>query len=242
MARWKRVVAVGCTHGELVYPPARKQVLDFVRRFKPEIRFDLGDLMDTTCFRSGAAGTKDEAQSPRDDYSAALRWMDEYEPTHIAWGNHEWRMHRLMDHPKAIVATLAAQMWHGLEDKAAKLKSKTVPYTLRHGWHYVGGVAWGHGFMFNEMAVRDHAETLGCPVVMAHLHAPQEAEGRTIKDTHSFCVGGLVDDENLEYGNLRRASLRHGHGVVFGQVSETEAHLWLAYSENRKPIYFPPGL
>jgi hypothetical protein len=240
--KWKRVCAVGCTHGELVNPAIRRQVLDFRRRFQPEIRFELGDLMDTTCFRAGAAGTKDESKSPRDDQAAALRWLREYEPTHIAWGNHEWRMYRLMEHPKAIVATLAAQMWNSLTDAAAKLHAKTVPYNLRHGWHYVGGVAFGHGYMFNEMALRDHAETLGCPVVMAHLHAPQMAEGRTIKDTPSYCVGGLVDEEKLDYGHLRRASLRHGHGVVFGEISDTEAHLWLARSENGKPLVFPPGL
>ncbi len=51
-------MAVGCTHGDLVNPQARADVLAFRKRFKPEIRFDLGDLIDTACFRGGAAGTK----------------------------------------------------------------------------------------------------------------------------------------------------------------------------------------
>jgi len=242
VSKWRRVMAVGCSHGDLVWPEIRAQVLEFRRRFQPEIRFDLGDLIDTACFRSGAPGTKDEARSPRDDHAAALRWLREYEPTHIAWGNHDWRLHDLKDHPKAIVATLAGDMWNSLESEARRLKAKTVPYDRRHGWHYLGGTAWGHGYEYNMWSVRDHAESLGCPVVMAHLHYPHQIDGRTVKNTTSFCVGAMVDDELLTYGRRRRACLAHGHGIVWGEVSDKEAHLWLLRSPNRQLFHLPPGL
>jgi hypothetical protein len=239
---WRRVMAVGCSHGEFVHPVIREQVLEFKRRFNPEVRFHLGDMLDTACFRSGAAGTKDEAHSPRDDESEAHRFMDEYEPNRIAWGNHDWRLNELMASPKAIVATLAGDMWRRLEDHAARLRAKTVPYDIEDGWIYEGGVAWGHGFMYNLFAVRDHAEMLGCPVVMAHLHAPQQVEGRTVKDTSSFCVGAMADDRKLLYGRRRRNSVTHGHGIVYGEVSETQARLWLIRSANGEPLAFPPGI
>jgi hypothetical protein len=235
-------MAVGCSHGDLVCPEIRKQVLEFRRRFDPEIRFELGDLIDTACFRAGANGTKDEARSTRDDRSAALRWIEEYEPTHLSWGNHDVRVLEASTHPKAIVRDLAKIMWDELTDAAAKIKCKTVPYDIKHGWHYLGGRAWGHGYMYNLHAVRDHAEMLGLPVVMAHLHAPQMVEGRTVNDTPSFCVGAMADDENLTYGRRRRNSLTHGHGIVYGEVSGEESHLWLIRSENRKPMHFPPGV
>jgi hypothetical protein len=239
---WKRVMAAGCTHGDLAHPGARKRALEFRRRFNPQIRYDLGDLIDTACFRSGAPGSKDEAKSPRDDHEAALRWLRQYEPNRIAWGNHDWRLHDLKDHPKAIVATLAGNLWASLEDEARRLKAKTAPYDIQRGWLHEGGVAWGHGYMFNMMAVRDHAEMLGCPVVMAHLHAPQQVEGRTVKDTSSFCVGALADDELLTYGRRRRQTLTHGHGIVYGELCDTEAHLWLLRAPNGQQIPFPPGI
>jgi hypothetical protein len=242
MKTWTRVMAVGCSHGDLVNPEIRKQVIEFRDRFRPEIRFELGDMTDTACFRSGSAGTKDESRSSRDDVKAAHSWLDEYEPTHIAWGNHDWRVYELSTHPKAIVRDLASDIWEGLKGKAEALKAKTVPYDIKHGWHYLGGRAWGHGYMYNLSAVRDHAEMVGLPVVMAHLHAPQMVEGRTIKDTPSFCVGAMADDENLTYGRRRRNSLTHGHGIVYGEVSGEESHLWLIRSENGKPLHFPPGL
>lgn len=59
---WKPFMAVGCTHGHLVDKEARKKALEFKRRLKPKKTFDLGDLIDTAAFRSGARGSKDETE------------------------------------------------------------------------------------------------------------------------------------------------------------------------------------
>jgi hypothetical protein len=242
MSRWKRVMAVGCSHGDLMHPKARKQVLEFKERYRPDYRFELGDLIDTACFRSGSAGTRDEAHDPRDDHARAVRWIQEYEPTHIAWGNHDWRLFKLMDHPKAIVATLAAQMWNSLNDTAAKVKAKTVPYHRKHGWHYFGGYAWGHGYEYNINSLQSHTASLGMPVCMAHLHHPHQIVGRTVKFSPSTCVGSLADEDKLTYGHERIASLTHGHGIAFGVTNGEETHLWLARSENGQQMHFPPGV
>lgn len=240
--RWRRVMAIGCTHGDLIHDQSMADALEFRRRFAPQVRFHLGDVVDTACFRSGAAGTPDECRSPRNDMSAAEGLLDAYEPTHLAWGNHDWRLHELSHHPKAIVATAAGQLWDTLTGKLKRLKCATVPYDIAEGWHHLGGVAWGHGFMFNQQAVRDHAEMLGCPVVMAHLHQPQQVEGRTVRDTPSFCVGALADDKLLTYGRRRRQSLTHGPGIVYGEYCDSEAHLWLIRAPSGQPLRFPPGI
>ncbi len=133
-------------------------------------------------------------------------------------------------------------MWSNLTDAAGRVGAETVPYSIRHGWFRLGGVAWGHGFMYNLSSLRDHAEMLGMPTVMAHLHYPHQVTGRTINSTSSFCVGSMADEEKLTYGHRRRNSLVHGHGIVFGEMNETESHLWLIKSENGKPFHFPPSL
>lgn len=242
MAKWRKIVAMGCTHGDLVHPGARRQALEFVERYKPEIRFDLGDMIDTACFRQGAAGTKDESHDPRDDQSQAIRWIKDYRPTHIAWGNHDWRLVELAEHPKAIVRTLASQMWGTLNAAALSVGAKTVPYHRKHGWFKEYGYAWGHGYEYNINALQSHVNAAGMPVVMFHLHHPHQIRGRNIFSNPSFCGGGLVDEEKLTYGHRRVASLTHGHGWVFGETNGTESHLWLAQGENGKKIHLPPGL
>ncbi len=235
-------MAIGCTHGDLVHPHAAEQALAFKDRFKPHYRFDLGDVIDTACFRSGSQGTKDEAHDPRDDHSRAVRWIEEYEPTHLSWGNHDWRLVKLIGHPKAIINSLVTQMWGSLEGAAKRVKAQTVPYHRRRGWFDFGGYMWGHGYEYNINALQSHANAAGKPVVIAHLHHPHQVRGKNINSGPSFCVGGLVDEDKLTYGHERLASLAHGHGILFGETNGEESHLWLAQGENGKVIHLPPGL
>lgn len=240
--RWRRVVAIGCTHGEHLDPRLAQQVLDFTASYKPEVRFHLGDVADTAAFRSGAIGTPDEAADPQADCDASIRFMEQYRPNRISWGNHDWRLVELARHPRGLVAFAAAQAWEQLQSVARKLRAKTVPYDYEHGWFEEGGHYWGHGYWYNVNALRDHAEFLGGPVVMAHLHRRQQLPGRTRKDSMSFCVGTLADGDKMTYSRRRRATSEWGPGLVFGEMCETESRLWLVRGEKRGLLYFPPGL
>lgn len=237
--RWRRVMAIGCSHGELANSEIQKQILDFKDKFKPEIRFDLGDIVDTAAFRSGARGTPDEGRAIEPDEFSAVTWMERYQPTHITWGNHDARLIDLSHSPNAIVSYAAASLWNRLTSKARELKARTVEYDFEHGWFEMGGVAWGHGFWYNEAAVRDHAEYLGMPVVMAHLHRTVQENGRTRRDTPSFCVGTLANVDNMKYARRRRATSRWRHGCVFGEVSTRSAQLWLASCPKGGSLRFP---
>jgi hypothetical protein len=240
---WKRVVAIGCTHGYKASRPRLKEVLAFVNRYQPEYRFELGDIVDTEAFRSGAKGTADEGKDPRPDQQSGLEWLDAYAPTHISWGNHDVRLLELSNHPSAIVAYAASTLWHQLTSKADELKAKTVPYDIGKGWHRLGGVFWGHGYMYNINAVRDHAEMLSGPVVMAHLHKPEVVPGRTLNNSMSYCVGTLSDIDSHHYARRRRATLAWGHGCVWGEICESknkpESKLYLTTSAAGEPLRFP---
>lgn len=236
---WKRVVAVGCSHGDLANRKIQQQVLDFVKRFDPEIRFDLGDVMDTAAFRSGARGTKDEAHEVAGDQLAAVRWLERYRPTHLAWGNHDVRLLEWMDSPNAVVAHAAGCVWNELQSAVRKLKCKTVPYDYEHGWFEMGGTMWGHGYWYNENALRDHAEYLGKPTIMAHLHRAQQISGRTRDWSRSFCVGTLADIDAMKYARRRRATSAWSHGLVFGEIASDRSQLWLASCPKGEDLRFP---
>lgn len=220
-------------------PEMLKQVLAFKKAYKPEIRFELGDVIDTAAFRSGARGTKDEARPIGPDFYASRRWLEAFQPTHLAFGNHDWRLYELQDHHNAIVSHAASTVWNSLTDTAAKLKAKTVPYDIETGWFEMGGVYWGHGFFINENAVRDHAEYLGGPVVMAHLHHPQQVQGRTRTWSPSFCVGTLANIPAMTYARRRRSTMRWGAGCVWGEVCDDAAQLYLTSCEKGGTLRFP---
>ena len=97
--------------------------------------------------------------------------------------------------------------------------------------------------MVNIQAVRDHAEMLGGAVVMAHLHKTEMYVPRTINARPSFCVGTLMDPHNAHYAEFRRATLQWAPGIVYGEVSDTDARLHLAMgSAWSDQINVPPGV
>ena len=237
--KYERVMAIGCRHGDLANLAVCQQILDFKKRFKPKHRFDLGDVVDTAAFRHGAKGTADETRPVDPDKISAVTWFEQYEPTHLAWGNHDWRLFNWMNHPSAIISHSAATVWNDLNKTLARLKCETLPYILRKNWFELGGMYWGHGQFFNETALRQHAEYLGGPCVMAHIHAPQVAQGRTRDWSQSFCVGMLADIEKLSYADGNRSTGRWGAGCVWGEVSEKRAHLHLTAAAPGEDLRFP---
>ena len=232
-------MATGCSHGELAYPERLDEVIAFRERFKPEIRFELGDVIDTAAFRSGARGSKDESQPILPDKLAAIEWLRRYEPSHIAWGNHCWRLMEWQGHPNAALSFAAGIVWGALQDEARKLNAWQVPYEIGKNWLHMGGYYWGHGFMFGENALRDHAEMLGGPVVHAHTHRAETVHGRMIHECSSYSVGTLADVSKMHYADRQRSKTRWGAGVVFGEMCETESKLWLARNRTDDEIVDP---
>lgn len=240
--RWRRVMAVGCSHGDLADRRICQQVLQFRKDFAPEVRFHLGDIVDTAAFRSGAKGTPDEGRDPAADHRFGVEFLKQLEPTHIAWGNHDVRLLDLSRSPSGIVAYAASTLWNALVQTASDLHAQTVPYDFERGWFDVGGTFWGHGYWYNMLATRDYAEYLGAPVVIAHLHRPEMMHGRTRRWAPAYCVGTLADIPMMEYARRRRATALWGHGCVFGEISDKESVLWLAASEHGTPLRFPSGM
>lgn len=224
--QWKRFIAVGCVHGEYQCAEAVRNVLAFRERFKPHTVIDLGDVRDFAAFRSGAKGGKDESANVEVDFMAGTRWLERYRPTHRVDGNHDHRITKLLGHPNAIVAHAAASVAESIRRADEKNKTRVRPYHMRHGWWQFGNTLFGHGWMFNELATRDHAETFG-RCVHAHTHTPGTAIGRMHPQAQAWAVGTMADPERMEYAHTKRAWLRWAHGMVFGEYSDTHCHVQL---------------
>ena len=239
--QWRRVIAVGCSHGEALNRDIADDVLGFIANFKPEIRVHLGDVLDTTAFRAGAIGTPDENADVGVDQAAGISFLREYEATHISWGNHDWRLQKLMRSPRAPIAYAAIQCWNQLQMVVDELHAETRPYNLRSGWFDIGGYLWGHGYMYNINALRDHVHCKCRNVVMAHIHTPQMFRGRTDNPLMGYCVGmmGRIDHPIFDYAAYRPATLAWGYGAVVGEVTDDAAVLHLAHAGIGQRLEFP---
>lgn len=212
-------MAVGCSHGHLADRHALRTVLKFKKDYKPELSIHLGDFFDLAALRSGAKGTKDEGADIDHDLKSGLNFIEKYEPRILFMGNHDDRISRLQNHPKAIVAFCAGKIMGEVTDFCYKYKVDLVPYGIQDGWRPLGNYLFGHGYMYNEMAIRDHAESFG-NCVIAHLHRTGEERGRRFGGATGYCVGSLADIPALEYAKIRRSTLKWNLGFAWGEYCD----------------------
>ncbi len=213
-------MAVGCSHGHLACPKALRAVLTFRDKFRPDYTAHLGDFVDVAALRSGAAGSKDETADIDYDLKCGTNFLERLEPNTIFFGNHDDRLERLQNHPKAVVAYCAGKIMGEINDLAGKLKANIVPYGIHCGWRPLGNYLLGHGYNYGEAAIRDHAESVG-NCVIAHLHRTGEERGRRLEGATGYCVGTLADIPSLEYAKTRRATLKWNMGFAWGEYCDS---------------------
>lgn len=221
---WKRVLIVGCSHGKHIDPSARKAVLEFREKFKPQAVVHLGDFCDTAAFRSGARETADSAEEVEPDIDDGLTFLAEIGATHVLCGNHEDRLWRLAHSPNAVVAYAAGKVIGAINDHCRKLKAQLFPYDGVFQKIRLGNFTLTHGVMYGENATRDHAESFG-NIVHAHTHRPGIATGRRDDHPIGICVGTLTGRRNMEYAKARRATLSWGQAFGWGEYCDNFASL-----------------
>jgi predicted phosphodiesterase len=223
--RWKKLLAVGCSHGGLADPNALAAVLRFKAKWKPDTTIHLGDFCDCTAFRSGAKGSNDESAPVRPDFDSGLQFIRDLQPSTVLCGNHEDRLWRLRAHHSAIVSELASQLVASIETTCDSIKAKLIPWDYKQ-FVEIGTWKFMHGVFYNEMACRDHAEAYG-NVVFAHTHRAGLQKGRRCDNPTGICVGTLTRVENMDYAKSRRATLGWCGGFVWGVYHDTRGVMWL---------------
>ena len=224
--KWKRFLAVGCSHGNLVDPKSAEAVLEFKARWKPDTIAHLGDFVDVSAFRGGAKGTSDESEPITPDIDAGLLFLEKLRPTILMNGNHEARLWRLQNHHNAIVADCAGQIVNRIRMKADKIKARYVQGWSIRDYAKLGDYKLMHGYIFNENACRDHAEAHG-NIIFAHTHRAGVAKGRRDDNPTGLCVGTLSDIPNMDYASANKSTHSWCAGFVWGEYTDNRAVCWL---------------
>jgi len=223
MTKWKRWMAVSCSHGHLANANACRATIEFKKRWKPDMVLHLGDFIDLAALRSGAmrsADSSDRASSISEDFKAGTSFLRQLEPNYIFIGNHEDRLYSCQNSPNAVVSHCAMSALGEINDLARELKAKLVEYDIERGWIELGGTLFGHGFMFSEMATRDHAELLKKPCVFGHLHRVDRSAGRSIGAPVAWSIGCLADIGSMTYARRNRSVVRWQHGIAWGEYKK----------------------
>lgn len=224
--KWRRLVAIGCTHGRHADGLAVDAVERFCGAWKPNAVLHLGDFIDTAAWRAGAKDTPDQTDDPSKDVLAGFSLLDRLGVTHLCMGNHDERPYRFLESPNGLVKYAAEQAVLGIERDLKRLRITFCNRWSVFNWIELGGWRWAHGWYYNENAARDHAESHG-NIVFAHTHRVMLQKGRRTDNPTGICVGTLSQIENHDYSKARRATLGWSQGFVWGEYTENEAVLWL---------------
>lgn len=213
----------------MVNKAALEEFWSFVAAYKPHKRIHLGDNWDTTAWRTGATSGAggDSAASVERDWAAGEDFLLAYRPQVFFLGNHDARPFAFLNSPSALIASAAQHFVADLEKLCKKVGAEVIPYNILNGWRKLGGTAFGHGYMFNEQAARDHAEMLGCQTVIAHVHTLSQSTARFVGAPIGYSAGCLIDPQRAEYASRRRATHRWRNGWAYGEYSETECKVFL---------------
>jgi len=218
--KWKKWMAVGCSHGELICPESRRAVLEFSKKFRPDFRAHLGDFIDLAAMRGGVSSdvdSKDRARNIAQDVSEGISFLYEFSPNVIMLGNHEARLNRMADSPNAVHAHAAMTVLNELGDCAKKLKAKIYPYHNSKGVHRLGDLNLVHGYSCNVSAIRDHAR---------------------IDSPTGYCLGAICNLD-MEYSSSRRASLAHSAGFAWGYYTDNSTSVNLCERQKNQPWLLP---
>ena len=223
LKKWKRWLAVSCSHGHLANPAALKAALEMKKRWKPDVTMHLGDFVDLSGLMGSARKDPDSPErstSIREDFDAGLNFLRELGANWIFQGNHEHRLTALQYSPSAIVAHCCTSALSEIHNTSKDLRATYIPYDIEQGCRDLGGTAFGHGYMFNESSVRDHVEMLRKPVVFGHLHRVDRSAGRSIGAPVGWTIGCLADIGSMHYARRQRSVTRWQHGVAWGEYVE----------------------
>ena len=227
--KWKRFFAVGCSHGHLADPEALETVLAFRRRWKPDYTIHLGDFLDLSPMMANGKKADTDRSQLAADFKSGVGFLEALEPQLVFSGNHEDRIAKLQEHSNGIISYAADQVAAELDKVLAKLGADYVPYDIQSGWRTIGDTKFGHGYMFSENALRDHAELVG-KCVIAHLHRPGQIRARRLEGATGICAGTLANIPAMAYAKTNKARCAWNHGFVFGEYCEgrkAETVSWL---------------
>ena len=221
MSRYKRLVVISDVQAPFHLPQAIALVVEYIRRFKPDILILNGDIVDfyaASAFKKVGRGPSlliDEIETTKREVLDPIRAVTPAD-CKVVWvaGNHE---HRL----KASIAVNATFL-EGLItiEKNFEMKERGIQYADSDNGN---GVYWitphlvaMHGTFTTVYAARKYCETLGKSVIYGHTHKEQYwRDTKALGGPSIVAMGaGCLCEDPTQFNSLAR----YDRGFIAGWV------------------------
>jgi len=223
--KWKRLLAVSCSHAKYVDKDAWKTVLAFKDQFVPSLCLHLGDFIDLTGMLGNGAGSGAHGEEIAPDVDTGLTHLRELRPNIVLAGNHEDRAYKLRESKRADTAYAAHKICEGIEKACQGIKARFLPYDGIEQLYRVADIGFTHGTCYGESATRDMAEEY-CDhemrkIVFGHTHKVAMQSARTKNGGTGYNIGTLTARNALGYAKTRRSTFAWTQAFLWGEYCES---------------------
>lgn len=228
MSKYIRGIGVFDNHGHQYDEDTVSTVFKFIDIWKPHDRVHGGDNWNFAGLRKGAS-EEEKAESMEDDFDDGMEFLNKLRPTHITWGNHDYRIFDLASHGTGATGDLARRVVRSIEEATRKFKCETKPYDSRYGiLDYAKNLKIAHGYYHNVNHSMSMAFSYG-NIMYGHNHTFQQSRVSTLEVRIAQSVGCLCDI-NMDFEHARTAKLKKENGFAYW-VKNTQNNMvqyWLA--------------
>lgn len=197
------------------YAPVYEVVKNFIKDFKPDIAYLLGDFADCCSLSHWNLQKRRKVEGKRhlreiEVIDKELKFLEKY-CKKIVWieGNHENWVEQYIDKNPELEGLLEYP-------KLLNLKKRGIKWVPWNTLHKVGHLYLTHGMYINEYHTKKHLDILGCSVCYCHTHKSQTHTKNIImqKTQKAWCLSCLCS-KKAEYLKGKTGNWDEGFAVLY---------------------------
>lgn len=226
----KRILVCSDSHGDLIDKDAKNKVLQWRNEYKWDEVFHLGDFLDLRPLRKGAS-QEERAEGIKDDYNAAIEFLDELKPTHLLFGNHDQRLVDLAQKGSPGIEKEHAQHYlNKLLTYLSTNKLKIHPYHVKDNVVSMYGIQFVHGFRSSAVNPAKMLWEEYGNAVCGHVHKPDFYQSRRWNGEKAYTLPMLAYPF-MGFNSRQVATLGHVVGFAHLEVlpKKSGKHNWQAH-------------
>lgn len=226
------------THGDFVCQKSVDTLIDFCKRWKPDVKIHGGDYIDARALRRGAS-IEERSERFAADIEEARKLLYAWKPNIILNGNHDTRVWEAMNSSNGFEASAAENYVLEIEAIADRLKAQLLPYHVEKGVYDLHGIKFIHGYRATSYPAKAHGEVYG-DCIFGHVHRFDYHSMKFHGGAKAMAAGCMCRHEDMGYMDKMTAHLSHQRGFIYGIVNDKTGN-WQAWNaeEIDGEIVFP---
>jgi hypothetical protein len=230
MSKITKFVWASDNHGELGCPDALSALYAYCDDFKPDLRLGGGDHYDCAPLRKGAMNEMEGVRSIKDDLTAGHEFMRRFRPTHLLWGNHEYRLEKLArSHSSSVVRDFCSDTFSEMNRVARKCGAKVILPYRRDKPLRIGPITCHHGIGSDLTKMGMFYGTEGGLFLCGHGHTGQQVNLPKFGRGAAYMSPALAQLDLLDYSENTLSAAKHNNGFIAGWFKDKEWKAWIIH-------------